>query len=213
MKMQDVARLAGVSIATISRVLNAPEKVSEATRKKVEQVLEQTHFVANAVARGLVVSSMRTIGILANDITNPYIATVVYTVERRFIQLGYNVILTNDGGVVENKKKSLQMILEKQVDGIIMVGSMYKEKSDNHHLLQAAHKVPILIVNNYLAVKNSYAVVSDDAQGVHDAVAYLAEIGHRDIYYFLDSRTPAGLAKMKGFQQGMRDQGLSPENV
>jgi LacI family transcriptional regulator len=212
MKMQDVARLAGVSTATISRVLNEPGKVSEPTRKKVQKILDQTHYVANAVARGLVLSSMRTIGILTNDVTSHYIATVVYTIEQRLVELGYNVILTNDGGVLEVKKRSLKMILEKQADGIIMVGSMYKEKHDNSHLIQAAQKVPILIVNNYFAVKNSYGIVSDDLLGVQNAVSYLVELGHRDIYYLCDSDTPAACAKLKGFQQGMRVYGLDESN-
>jgi LacI family transcriptional regulator len=186
--------------------------VSEPTRKKVQKILDQTHYVANAVARGLVLSSMRTIGILTNDVTSHYIATVVYTIEQRLVELGYNVILTNDGGVLEVKKRSLKMILEKQADGIIMVGSMYKEKHDNSHLIQAAQKVPILIVNNYFAVKNSYGIVSDDLLGVQNAVSYLVELGHRDIYYLCDSDTPAACAKLKGFQQGMRVYGLDESN-
>lgn len=208
MKMQDIASLAGVSTATVSRVLNQPEKVREETREKVQNILDQTHFVANAVARGLVVNSMRTIGILANDITNLYIATVVYTIERRFIELGYNVILTNTGMELDSIKKCLRMFLEKQVDGVIMVGSMYKEKTDNDHLLQAARKVPLLIVNNHLNADNMYSVVSDDVYGVQNAVSYLVGLGHQDIYYFLDSKTPAALAKLKGFQLGMRKHGL-----
>jgi DNA-binding LacI/PurR family transcriptional regulator len=114
---------------------------------------------------------------------------------------------------IESKKQCLRMILEKQVDGIIMVGSMYKEKRDNDHLLQAARKVPILIVNNYLASENIYAVVNDDVLGVENAVSYLVGQGHRDIWYFQDSRTPAALAKAKGFKQGMRNHGLDASNV
>jgi LacI family transcriptional regulator len=78
---------------------------------------------------------------------------------------------------------------------------------------EAASQVPILIANNYLAVKNSYAVVSDDVRGVNDAVTYLAKLGRRDIYYFLDAKYPAALAKKKGFQQGMQEHGLNSGNT
>ncbi len=212
MKMQDIAGLAGVSTATVSRVLNQPEKVNPETRQKVQAILDQTHYVANAVARGLVVNSMKTIGILANDITSLYIATVVYTIERRFIELGYNVILTNTGSGLESIKKCLRMTLEKQVDGIIMVGSMYKEKANNDHLLQAARKVPLLIVNNFLQADNIYSIVHDDAVAVANTVTYLVEQGHRDIHYFVDSKNPSAVAKLKGFQDGMRKHGLDPSN-
>lgn len=212
MKIQDIANLAGVSTATVSRVLNHPEKVNAETREKVQRIFEQTNFVANAVARGLVVSSMRTIGILANDITSLWIAKVVYTIERRFTELGYNTILINTGLEAENKKKCLRMILERQVDGVILVGSMYKEKYHNDHILQAATKVPVLIVNNHLNAKHIYSVVSDDGQGVRHAVAYLAGLGHRDIYFLLDSKHPSALAKLNGFQQEMMARDLNPAN-
>ncbi|TCL62073.1 LacI family transcriptional regulator [Hydrogenispora ethanolica] len=213
MKMQDVAKLAGVSTATISRVLNQPEMVREETRRRVQQVLEQTQYVANAFARGLVVSSMKTIGILTNDITSAYVAGMFHTIERRFTELGYNVILANTGMELENKKKSLRMILERQVDAVILIGSMYKERKSNAHIFQAAAKVPVLIINNYIQAANVYSITCDDACGIRQAVQYLADLGHRHIYYFIDSRTPSALAKLKGFQQGMAANGLDPGNV
>jgi DNA-binding LacI/PurR family transcriptional regulator len=213
MKMQDVAKLAGVSTATISRVLNQPEMVREETRRKVQQVLEQTQYVANAFARGLVVSSMKTIGVLTNDVTSAYVAAMFHAIERRFAELGYNVILINTGKELENKKKSLRMILERQVDAVILLGSMYKERKNNDHILQAAAKVPVLIINNYIQAANIYSILCDDAHGIREAVQYLVNLGHRHIYYFIDSRTPSALAKLKGFQQGMAAHGLDPANV
>ncbi len=213
MKMQDVAKLAGVSTATISRVLNQPEMVREETRCKVQRVLEQTQYVANAFARGLVVSSMKTIGVLTNDITSAYVASMFHTIERRFTEFGYNVILANTGMELENKKKSLRMILERQADAVVLLGSMYKERTGNDHILQAAAKVPVLIINNYIQAANVYSILCDDAHGIRAAVQYLVKLGHRHIYYFIDSRTPSALAKLKGFQQGMTANGLDPANV
>lgn len=202
MRMNDIAKLAGVSIATVSRVINEPEVVKPETRKKVQQILEETNFVANAFARGLVVNSMKTIGVLAADIRDLFFATVTYTIERQFTELGYNVILSNTGGGFGERKKYLQVMLEKQVDGIILVGSVFKERSGNEHILAASEDVPIVMVNTFLEGPNIYSVLCDDCQGVKVAVEYLVNLGHRNIYYLNDMKSFSGLAKMNGFRGG-----------
>ena len=103
-KMQDIADLAGVSIATVSRVLNQPEKVKPETRQKVQRILEQTNFVANAVARGLVVNSMKTIGILTVDIHDLYFSKVIYTPDGNSPSRVIMCSLSNTGGEVERKR-------------------------------------------------------------------------------------------------------------
>lgn len=213
MNMKDVAQMANVSIATVSRVINQPRVVKPETRKRVERVLEQTNFVANAVARGLVLNSTRTVGVLAVDIRDQYFAEVTYTIERNFTELGYNVILSNTGGELGEKKKCLRLMLEKKVDGLILVGSVFKERNSNLHILAASRYVPVVMVNCGLEGENVYSILCDDAQGIRDAVASLAQAGHTGIYYFNDVRTFSGLAKREGFERGMREFGLNPANV
>lgn len=213
MKMQDIADLAGVSIATVSRVLNQPEKVKPETRLKVQKVLEQTNFVANAVARGLVVNSMKTIGVLTVDIRDLHFSNVIYTIERQFTELGYNVILSNTGGELGEKKKYLQVMLEKQVDGLILVGSVFKEPTGNKHILEASLSVPVVLINSFLEGENIYSVLCDDTYGVKQAVKYLVAQGRKDIYYFTDAKSASGLAKLDGFVDAMREQGLDEHNI
>lgn len=213
MKMRDIADLAGVSIATVSRVLNQPEKVKTETRLKVEKILEQTNFVANAVARGLVLNSMRTIGVLTVDIRDLYFAEIIYTLERQFTDLGYNVLLSNTGGQLGEKKRYLRLIREKQVDAIILVGSVFKEPTGNQHILEASKDLPVVLINSYLAGENIYSVLCDDAQGVREAVNYLVRQGRTALYYFTDTKSASGLAKKKGFITGMSENGLNPHNI
>ena len=102
MRMKDIADLAGVSIATVSRVINNPDQVRPETREKVQKILEKTNFVANAVARGLVLNSTRTIGVLTVDIrdmSSPGSSIPL----NAFKDLGYNVLLSNTGGEPEEK--------------------------------------------------------------------------------------------------------------
>lgn len=204
MKMEDVARLAGVSIATVSRVINQPERVKPETREKVEKVLKQTNFIANAVARGLVTNSIKTIGVLVVDMRDLFFATATYTIERYFTELGYNVVLCNTGGQLGEKKKYIQILLEKKVDGLILVGSVFRERTDNKHILAASKVVPVVMLNSFLEGDNIYSVLCDDLQGIKEAVLYLAKQGYdRNIFYFNDVKSFSGLAKMEGFKKGM----------
>ncbi|NLY89502.1 MAG: LacI family transcriptional regulator [Firmicutes bacterium] len=213
MRMKDIANLAGVSIATVSRVINNPEKVKPETREKVQKILEQTNYVANAVARGLVINSMRTIGVLTVDIRDMFFARVIYTIERGFKSLGYNVLLSNTGGEPEEKRRYIQVMLEQQVDGLILVGSVFKERTGNKHILAAGKSVPVVLINSYLAGENIYSILCDEGEGVREAVNYLVKMGHRDIYYFIDTKSFSGLAKLEGFRRGARENGLDETRV
>ena len=212
-KMADVAQMAGVSIATVSRVLNEPEKVKPETRDRVQQVLDRTGFVANGLARGLVTSSMQAIGVLTVDVRDLYFASVTYSIEQYFSRLGYNVILANTGGELGGKKKYLQVMLEKQVDGLILVGSVFKEQSGNKHILEAAQKVPVVMINSQLEGENLYSVICDDAQGVYAAVKMLIGKGRSHLWYFEDVKSFSGFAKVEGFKRGMVEGGFNPETI
>lgn len=205
--------MAGVSIATISRVINEPEKVKPETRQRVEEILRRTNFIANGVARGLVKNSMNTVGVLVVDLRDLYFANVTYTIEREFTKLGYNVILSNTGGDLGEKKKYLRVMLERQVDGLILVGSVFRERTDNKHILAISEVVPIVMVNGFLEGDNIYSILCDDAQGVKEAVNYLVKLGHKDIFYLNDIKTYSGLAKMEGFKAGMMENGLNEANI
>src|SRR5690554_1687177 len=157
MRMKDIAGLAGVSIATVSRVINNPEQVRPETREKVQNILEKTNFVANAVARGLVLNSTRTIGVLTVDIRDMFFAKVIYTIERCFKNLGYNVLLSNTGGEAEEKRRYIKVMLEQQVDGLILVGSVFRERTGNKHILTAGRSVPVVLINSFLEGENIYS--------------------------------------------------------
>ena len=213
MKMSDIAKLAGVSVATVSRVLNEPEKVKPDTREKIAQLLAENNFIANAVARGLAVNSMKTIGVLTVDIRDLYFSSVTYTIERKFTELGYNVLLSNTGGEFGEKEKYLRIMLENQVDGLILVGSVFKEQTGNKHILAASEKVPVVMVNSLLEGDNVYSIVCDDVQGVREAVRYLIKNGRHEICYFNDRKSFSALAKIQGFKEEMAHHGLEGEIV
>ncbi|MCG8500882.1 MAG: LacI family transcriptional regulator [Firmicutes bacterium] len=203
MNIYNVASEAGVSIATVSRVLNNSPQVSEKTRKKVTDVLEKYHYTPNAIARGLVVNSMKTIGVLTIDIRDLYYATVAYTIEQDLSKLGYNVMLCNTGGDAQEKINYMKRLAEKKVDGLILVGSVFKDQKLDTAISQIAKQMPIVMVNGLLEAENIYSIICDDSYGISIGVAYLHNKGHRDIVYLQDAETYSAQSKVHGFKTGM----------
>ncbi len=208
MNIYDIAKESGVSIATVSRVLNGSTSVSEKTRKKVEEVLKKFNYSPSAIARGLVAKSMKTIGILTIDIRDIYYAEVAYIIEQNFSKIGYNVILCNTGGDKQEKIDYLNMLAEKKVDGIILVGSVFKDKEIDQYIRIISESIPIVLVNGFIESQNIFSIICDDAYGISMCVNHLCSKGHKDILYFQDANTFSGQSKAQGFKHGMAKNNL-----
>ena len=123
MNIYDIAREAGVSIATVSRVLNHKDTVRADTRAKVEKVLKRCNYAPSAIAQGMVSKSLHTVAVLTVDIRDSHYARTAYTIEREFGRRGYEVILCNTGGDRAETLRTLQAVAQKQVDGLILLGA------------------------------------------------------------------------------------------
>ena len=181
MNIYDIAKAAGVSIATVSRVINGNTSVSEKTKKRIEDVMLEMGYMPNVFARGLMTNSMMTIGIMTIDVRDLYYANSIYTVDVETRRRGYDVIVCSTGVDINEKKEHLKLLLQKRVDGIILVGSVFKESSDNSHIIEAASHVPIVMVNGNVSGEDIYSVVCDDCYATYSTVNMLVEKGHKDI--------------------------------
>ena len=208
MNIYDIAKEAGVSISTVSRVLNNKGNVNEATRKKVEEVLARNNYTPSAIARGMVSKSMRTVAVLTVDIRVPHYARTAYTIEREFSQKGYEVLLCNTGGQLEETEKYLRTVLEKKVDGIVLVGSVFNTICRESKIKKLLGKIPMVLANGKLDVANSYSILVDDRYGISLAVQHLVQKGHRNIYYIKDMDTASAQLKCEGFINEMKQCGL-----
>jgi len=208
MNIYEIAKKAGVSIATVSRVVNKSPNVKPETRERVEAVLREFRYTPNAIARSLVMKATNTIGVLTSDVRDSYYASAIYTIEQKFREYGYNVILCNTGLEIENKREYLKIMLQKKVDGIILVGSVFREKSNNRHIYDTALHVPLVMLNGDLAGDNVYSIVCDDETGTYKAVDLLFSKGHREMVYLYDADSFSGMAKIRGFKRGMEEKGL-----
>lgn len=211
MNIYDISKQAGVSIATVSRVLNGSDKVSPATREKVLKVMEQNSYTPNAFARSLGLNSMHTVGILCADSSDVYLASAIYYLERELRYHSYASMLCCTGYQLEEKKKYLQLLLSRNVDALFFVGSNFVEDTEknNAYLFEAAGKVPVFILNGYLAGDNIHSVLCDDSLAVSEMTDTLIKRGSRSPVYLYRSLSYSGKRKLAGFQEACEKNGIS----
>ncbi|MBO5303730.1 MAG: LacI family DNA-binding transcriptional regulator [Lachnospiraceae bacterium] len=210
MNIYDVSKRAGVSIATVSRVLNGNEKVSEKTRQKVLAVMEETGYTPNAFARGLGLDTMKTIGILCADSSDSFLASAVYYIERELRGYNYDVLLCCTGYELETKQKYLELLLSKRVDAVILVGSNFVEttKEKNSYIADAAKRVPVIILNGFFEAENVYCALCDDAETMCRVTKSYLKAEKTDILYIGRSFSYSGIRKKEGFMRAYQEMGI-----
>ncbi len=215
MNIYDISKAADVSIASVSRVINGAENVSEKTRKKVLDVIEKYGYTPNAYARGLGRGSMKTIGIMCSDSSDIYLANAIYYLESELRQNGYNSILCCSGYDLENKKASVELLKSRQVDAIIMAGSKYVElePENNSYIIEAAKEHPVFLLNGYTEGRNIYSTMCDDRGGMKNAVQKLYESGARKFLYVYSSASYSGLRKIEGIESGCKKCGIPASDL
>lgn len=211
MNIYDIAKLAGVSIATVSRVVNDSPKVSEKTKEAVRKVMEEHNYVPNAFARGLGLGSMKTVGIVCPDVADPYLAKAVSYLEKNLRDYGYDCILCCTGYDDIDKEASVEMILKKQIDALVLVGSLYSDEQSTAlpHIQEAAAQIPMFMINGFLKGDNVYCVLADDYQAVYDAVEELLFAGKRRILFLSNSCSYSANRKRLGYETALTNHGIT----
>lgn len=213
MNIYDISEKAGVSIATVSRVLNGSDKVSEKTKRKVRKVMEEMNYTPNIFARGLGLNSMKVIGILCPDASDPYLANAVYYAEQALKAAGYDTLLSCCGYQLEERKKALQLLMSKRIDGIMLIGSSFVEKNVENcaYIQEAAQKVPVVLVNGYMEGENIYCSFCNDFQAVFQVTNELLDKGRNKILFLYRTLSYSGRQKLEGYRAALRARGIEPE--
>jgi LacI family transcriptional regulator len=176
--MHDVARRAGVSIATVSRVVNGTHFVSNSVRERVMRAIDELGYSPNALARSLRKGRTNTLGLVLPDSANPFFAEIGRSVELSAYSLGYNVILCNTHGDVEKERHYIQLLTEKQVDGVIL------DTAERHLEYLVAHvlqNLPLVMIDRDFRGNDFDIVLSDNVQGAKLATQHLVSSGHERI--------------------------------
>jgi LacI family transcriptional regulator len=203
----DVAREAGVSMATVSRVVNHNPNVKPQTRKKVFEAIERLGYRPNAVARGLASKKTTTVGVVIPDIANANFAEVARGIEDIANMYHYNIILSNADKRKEKEIRVINTLLEKQVDGLLFMGGVVTEEH-----LQAFNtsNVPIVLCATTDEKGIMPSVDIDHEGAAFDAVNKLIEEGHRSIAMVSGTlQDPAnGFARFQGYKRALEQAGL-----
>lgn len=210
MNIYDIAKLAGVSIATVSRVVNDSPKVSGQTKEKVRRIMADHGYTPNAFARGLGLGSMNTVGIICPDVSDIYMAKAVSYLEKNLQGYGYDCILYCSGYEEEDKQQAVERILKKQIDALIMVGSdyTYDTPEQDTYLHNVAARLPVFLISGWLNGDNIYSVLADDFQAVYDATEELLFIGKSKILFLSNSRSYSAMRKLEGYGSALEAHGI-----
>ena len=204
----DISEKAGVSIATVSRVLNGSTKVKESTRKKIMDIIDEYGYTPNSSARAMGLKSMQTIGILCADSSDIFLAKAVYFLEQNLQAAGYESLLCCTGYNLDARKNYVNLILSKKVDGLILVGSNFigEVEQENQNIIDSSAKVPVMVLNASYHHDNVYSILCDDMNSMYRAATEMYESGIHDILYLYNSLSYSGRKKLDGFRMAMQSQ-------
>ena len=199
--ISDVARESGVSIFTVSAVVNNKSHVGKNLRERVENAIRKLNYRPNLIARSLIKQKTQTIGMVVTDIANPFFPMVVRGAEDAAQRHGYNLLLCNSDDILEKEEKALELLLSKRVDGILLTKAAGDLRPSLRQMIKEVN-VPFVLVMRTFPSLTKDAVINDDYQGAYEAVRHLARAGRRRIGLISG---PMKISNAKERWRGFRD--------
>lgn len=205
--IKDVAKEAGVSISTVSRVVNESKPVSPEVKKKVMKAIEELGYRPNEVARTLVTKKSFIIGVIVTDIGNSYIAEIVRGIEEVGKIYGYDILLCSTFADKETELRYMQMLSTKQVEGIILISNEINEEIDRY---TDKRSFPFVYLNRYFVDDRFLTVKIDNKKAAFEMTKYLLNLGHSHITYISNTDAEKALeyVKIKGYKEALNSENI-----
>ena len=206
--IKDVAQLAGVSPATVSKVLNGIPYVSPDTQARVQAAVEQLQFRPNSIARSLKMSRTSTLGLITNDLEGVFTMSMMRGVEEVAAAQGFSVFLCNSYGEANIERAHLQVLLDKQIDGVILMNGFRVHERGAPAL--PLGNMPVVYLFQYTATPNIPSVIPDDFGGAVVGTQHLLDCGHHRIGVINGpANYEATHIRLSGYRQTIEAAGLT----
>lgn len=209
--INEVAKEAGVSITTVSRVLNNNYPVKKETRERIEEAIKKLNYKPNIMARGLITKKTSVIGVVVPGITNLFFSTIVESIENQLKKFGYNIFLSNIGSNVD-ELEVIGDVVARQVDGIIIIDPPIDEEKEKYYE-KICSEIPMIIVNGDTAKKPYNSVSYDEERGAMDAFEYLTQLGHEKILFIRGNQSLSYDIKEKVYNKVIEENNLQYRQV
>ncbi|MBU5436693.1 LacI family transcriptional regulator [Tissierella sp. MSJ-40] len=210
--IHDVAEKAGVSIATVSRVINNNYPVKDETREKIEKAIEELGYVPNEIARSLILKSTSNVGIIVPGITNLFFPTIVEEINKTLRDEGFIISLFTTDGDPKAEKKLVDNVISRNMDGIIVIDPSV-DNLENGYFEGVSKKIPTIIINGNTNKYNCNFVSYDEEVGTKEAFNYLLELGHKEIVFIRGDKSLSYDLKENIYRKFIKDNNLKYEKV
>ncbi|MBR0152724.1 MAG: LacI family DNA-binding transcriptional regulator [Lachnospiraceae bacterium] len=214
MTIRDVAKSSGVSISTVSRVLNGHPDVSEAVREKVMKAVEELHYVPNDSARSLVRAQTDTIGVVIRGIGNPFFASVMAEIEKAAAKAGYEIARTQIGAEEDELLAGASLVKSRRLKGLILLGGRFDYSAEDAQRIDVPF-VCCTFTNSFgdLATEQYSSISINDYAEAYRATQYLTARGHQRIGIVLERREDHSISELRcrGYCDALRGKGLLDE--
>jgi len=205
--LKDVARQAGVSVPTVSRVINKQSYIKEITRKKVLEAIEKLSYEPNSIARNLKQGRTSTVGFIVNDVSSSFFGMVALGIERILRKHNYNLILCNTDDRHNLEIDSLKLVVSKKVEGIILATTGSTGEFVKKVIHQ--HKIPTVVIDNKVKDLKTDVVLHDNVGGAYQLTSHLIEHGHTRIAFIGGSlNETSGEKRLEGYKKALAKNGI-----
>jgi LacI family transcriptional regulator len=205
--IRDVARRAGVSAMTVSRVINRSPSVSPETRSRVEQAIAELGYIPSRLARGLSAQRTRTLAVIVPDVANPFFTLIVRGAEDVARRTGYRVILCDTRADLELEREVIDEMIAHRVDGIVIAA--VSDRSREHLRRLTRFGVPFVLVDRTVSGIDADTVVGDSIGGARRLVEHLIALGHRRIAMIVESDSVSTARdRRQGYETALTGAGL-----
>ncbi|MFC7062183.1 LacI family DNA-binding transcriptional regulator [Halobacillus seohaensis] len=206
--IKDVAKVANVSISTVSRVLNNSGYTSTGTKEKVTQAVEDLKFQKNMVATAMIKKQTSTLGLIIPDIRNIFYGELTRAIEDQANQFGFNVILCNTDNDLDKEADYINFLLRKGVDGIIFSTPEMNDRNIKE-IIKTRSDFPFIILGSKVTDVQLDEVLVDNFEGSYQATNHLLELGHKKIGFIGGQHNSySTMERLKGYESALKDSGL-----